>query len=109
MEAEQQPQAGRHGELRAYGIIIAIGLAVLVVLRTVHIPMRIVLAVSILALIASFFGSKLMGHATYVQISSPDFERRIRNRYQSQCEQLSRLGFAPLFSYGEATPLFAFS
>jgi hypothetical protein len=106
MDTDQQPQSGRHGELRAYGIIVAIGLAFLVLLRMTHISLRVVLAFAILALIAAFFGGQLTGPAEYVQISSPNFEQRIRNRYRSQCDQLLSLGFTPLFSYGEATPLY---
>jgi hypothetical protein len=63
--------------------------------------------------VAAFFSPKgslgffhgLFGGIEYVQIYSPDFERRIRTRYQSECDQLTNLGFAPLFFYGEAFPL----
>jgi hypothetical protein len=47
----------------------------------------------------------LFGRIEHVQIYSPEFEQRIRTRYQSQSGQLTNLGFAPLFFYGEAFPL----
>jgi hypothetical protein len=47
----------------------------------------------------------LFGGIEYVQIYSLEFEQRIRARYQSEWGQLTNLGFAPLFFYGEAFPL----
>ena len=63
--------------------------------------------------VAAFFSPKdslgilvgLFGGIEYVQIYSPEFEQRIRTRYQSQSDQLMNLGFAPLFFIGETFPL----
>jgi len=51
------------------------------------------------------FFQGLFGTIEPVQIYSPEFERRIRARYQSESDQLANLGFDHLFFFGEAFPL----
>lgn len=70
-----------------------------------HLPWVALNVVIILGFIATLFGKQLTGPTEYVQISSPAFEQRVQNRYRSQSNQLSNLGFVPLFFYGEAFPL----
>jgi hypothetical protein len=45
------------------------------------------------------------GKIDYIQIISPEYEQRIRIRYQSEIGQLQKLGFDYLFSYGESFQL----
>jgi hypothetical protein len=51
------------------------------------------------------FSVKLLGVIEHVPIYSPEFEQRIRTRYQSECDQLTNLGFDRTFYFGEAFPL----
>jgi hypothetical protein len=51
------------------------------------------------------FLTGLFGTIEPVQICIPEFEQRIRTRYQSETGQLTSLGFDHLFFFGEAIPL----
>ena len=86
-------------------MIVLVEVALIVLLRELHLPWGVINVFIVLALIAAFFGKQLTGPTEYIQISSPPFEQRIQNRYRSESSQLSNLGFSPLFFYGEAFPL----
>jgi hypothetical protein len=103
---QSEPQTGKRGVLRAYALIISLEVALIALLWTVHVPWVVLNALILLAFIAALLGKQLTGPVEHVQISSPTFEHRIRDRYCSECKQLSNLGFTPLFFYGEAFPLF---
>ncbi|MGD0735047.1 MAG: hypothetical protein ABR976_07860 [Terracidiphilus sp.] len=47
-----------------------------------------------------------VGKIGLVQISAPEFEQRIRTRYQSETAQLAGLGFDQLFFVGDSTSIF---
>ena len=47
----------------------------------------------------------IFGKIDYTQIISPEYEQRIRSRYQSEINQLRELGFDYQFSYGESFQL----
>jgi len=101
----EQPQTGKRGLWRPYALIVLVEVALIVLLRELHLPWGVINVLIVLALIAAFFGKQLTGPTEYVQISSPPFEHRIQNRYRSESSQLLNLGFSPLFFYGEAFPL----
>jgi hypothetical protein len=48
----------------------------------------------------------IFGSFERIQICSPEFERRIRERYQSETGQLDEIGFDCVFFYGESYPLY---
>lgn len=104
-ELRSQPQPGKRGVLRAYALIVAVEVALIALLRAAHVSWGVVNALAILACIVVLFGSQLTGPPEHVQISSPAFEQRIQERYSSESSQLSKLGFTPLFFFGEAFPL----
>jgi hypothetical protein len=99
-------QSGKLGVLRVYVLMIAAEVALVAFLRRVHASWGTVSVFLILIFIVVLFGKQLTGPTEHAQISLPAFERRIQNRYRSESNQLSNLGFAPLFFYGEAFPLF---
>jgi hypothetical protein len=105
-EHQSEPQTGKRGVLRAYALIISAEAALIALLWAVHVPWGVVNILAVLALIAVLIGKQLTGPAEHVNISSPTFEHRIQNRYYAESNQLSNLGFTPLFFYGEAFPLF---
>jgi hypothetical protein len=47
-----------------------------------------------------------LGNVERFQISSPEFERKMRDRYATEISQLSSLGFDCAFFYGEAFSIF---
>ena len=47
-----------------------------------------------------------MGNVERSQISSPEFERKMRDRYATEISQLSSLGFDCAFFYGESFSIF---
>jgi hypothetical protein len=99
------PQPSKHGVLRAYALIILIEAALIALLWAAKVPWGVSEAILILALAAALLGKHITGSAEHIQISSPTFISRIRNRYRSESNQLENLGFSPLFYYGEAFPL----
>jgi hypothetical protein len=103
---QSEPQIGKHGVLRAYALIISVSGALIALLWAVHVPWGVLNALVVLLWIVVLFSKQLTGPAQHVQISSPTFEYRIQNRYCSESNQLSNLGFTPLFFYGEGFPLF---
>lgn len=103
---QSEPQTGKHGVLRVFALAISVEVALIALLWAVHMPWGVLNALIILFCIAALFSKQLTGSAEYVQISSPMFEHRIQNRFCSESNQLSNLGFTPLFFYGEAFPLF---
>jgi hypothetical protein len=103
---QSEPQTGKHGVLRAYALIILLEVALIALLWAVHVPWGVLNALILLACIVLLIGKQLTGPTEHVQISSPAFEHRIQDRYRSESNQLSNLGFTPLFFYGEAFPLF---
>jgi hypothetical protein len=103
---QSEPQTGKRGVLRAYALIISVEVALFSLLWALHVPWKILSALTVLALIAALIGKQLIGPVEHVQISSPAFEHRIEDRYRTELNQLSNLGFKPLFLYGEAYPLF---
>jgi hypothetical protein len=48
----------------------------------------------------------ILGHVDHVQVCSPEFEQKIRARYESEFAQLRELGFEYLYSDGETLSLF---
>ena len=48
---------------------------------------------------------RTFGDIGYVQVSSSGLEERIRTRYQSEIDQLSRLGFSYRFTVGQTFPV----
>lgn len=98
---QPERQSGSRGVLRAHVVLIVVGAALVAVLWTLNFSWRALTALSFLACLAVLFGNELAGPAEHMQISSPRFERRIQNRYHSESNQLSDLGFTPLFFYGE--------
>jgi hypothetical protein len=102
---QSDPQAAKYGVLRAYASIIAVQVVLIALLWALHAPWAVLYGFIALACIAALFGKQLTGPTEHVQISLPAFECRIQNRYCSESNQLSNLGFAPLFFYGEAFPL----
>jgi hypothetical protein len=107
-ELPQESQPSRSGELRAYALVVLVLVTLLALLWAVQVRAGLLVAFIVLFCIAAPFGNMLIGPAEYVQIDSPTFERRIRNRYRSEFNKLTEIGFKPLFSFGEATPLFRF-
>jgi hypothetical protein len=103
---QSEPQTGKHGVLRAYALIILLEVALIALLWAVHVPWGVLNALILLAFILALLGKQLTGPTEHVQISSPAFEHRIQNRYCSESNQLSNLGFTPVFFYGEAFSLF---
>jgi hypothetical protein len=59
----------------------------------------------LLLLLSALFSRRLIGAIERVQIYNPEFEQRIRTRYQLEIAQFTNLGFTFLFFYGEAIPL----
>jgi hypothetical protein len=59
----------------------------------------------LLLFLSSLFGRRFIGTIEHVQIYNPEFEQRIRIRYQFEIAQFTNLGFTFLFSCGEAIPL----
>lgn len=51
------------------------------------------------------FCLRFFGRIEYVQVDSPELERRVHFRYQEQIHQLTSLGFSPLFSVGQTFPV----
>jgi len=47
-----------------------------------------------------------LGNVQRIQISSPEFEQKMRNRYSAEISQLSSLGFDCAFFFGESFSLF---
>lgn len=71
-----------------------------------HIILAIFVAVVIfLRMLPSLF-NWTVGTIGLEQICSPEFEQRIRTRYQSQTAQLKNLGFDLLFFVGDSTSVF---
>jgi hypothetical protein len=103
---QSEPQTGKRGMLRASALIISAEVALIALLWAVHVPWVVLNALILLAFIAVLLGKQLTGPVEHVQISSPTFEHRIQDRYCSESNQLSNLGFTRLFFYGEAFPLF---
>jgi hypothetical protein len=64
--------------------------------RSVVDVLLVLLAVSML------FGRRTIGTIEYIPIYNPEFEQRIRMRYQSEIRQLTGLGFDQIFFYGES-------
>jgi hypothetical protein len=104
-ENQTEPQPRKYRMLKAYILGIALGVILYALLRALHLPLGIELALIGLAWMAALFGKQLTGSAEHIQIFSPAFEHRIRGRYRSESSQLSNLGFTPLFLYGEGFPL----
>ncbi|MFC5860970.1 hypothetical protein ACFPT7_01545 [Acidicapsa dinghuensis] len=75
-------------------------------LQIAHVSGEVQIAILVLFWILSLFGKYLVGTVECIQIVSPGFERRIQHRYRSQLNQLRDLEFSPLFSHGEAFPLY---
>ncbi len=50
-----------------------------------------------------------LGKIEHIQIDSPDFKMRIQQRYQSEIDQLKKLGFDQLFFVGDSRSLFSFA
>lgn len=84
---------------------IAMEVTLIALLWAVHVPWVVLNALVLLVFTLGLFGNRITGPTEYVQISSPEFEHRIQRRYQSESNQLSNLGFTPLFFFGEAVPL----
>lgn len=103
---QSEPQTSKRGVLRAYALIFSLEAALIALLWAMHVPEIVLCALAVLACIAALFGKQLTGPIEYVQIFSPPFAHRIQHRYCSESNQLSNLGFTPLFFYGEAVPLF---
>jgi hypothetical protein len=70
--------------------MISVPVALIALLRAVHVPWGVLNALVVLLWIAVLFSKQLMGPAQHVQISSPTFEYRINNRYFSESNQLSK-------------------
>lgn len=65
---------------------------------------------SVISTILAFSSGQLilwtLGKIGYIEITDPAFQQRIRTRYESDIDQLTRLGFRPLFFEGETTSVF---
>ena len=72
---------------------------------TRYIPIIVVALLLFIRLLPVLF-DKSFGTIGLVQIFSPEFEQRIRARYQSETEQLSSIGFDLLFFVGDSTSIF---
>lgn len=72
---------------------------------TRYIPIIVVALLLFIRLLPVLF-DKSFGTIGLVQIFSPEFEQRIRARYQSETEQLSSIGFDLLFFVGDSTSMF---
>lgn len=66
----------------------------------------IFIAITIFLRSLPFLIQKTIGTIGLVQISSPEFEQRIRNRYQAETATLTDLGFYHLFFAGDDTSVF---
>jgi hypothetical protein len=66
-------------------------------------------ALLLLLLLSSKKASRwTLGNVQRIQISSPEFEQKMRNRYETEISQLSSLGFDCAFFYGESFSIFRF-
>jgi hypothetical protein len=64
-------------------------------------------ALLLLLLLSSEKASRwTLGNVERIQISSPEFEQKMRNRYSAEISQLSSLGFDCAFFFGESFSLF---
>jgi hypothetical protein len=102
---QSEPQTGKRSLLKAYALIISVEITLIVLLRAVHAPWGVLNSLVLLFLIAVLLGKQLLGIVEHIQIVSPAFEQKIKNRYRSETAQLTSLGFSPVFFYGEAFPL----
>jgi hypothetical protein len=71
-----------------------------------HIILAICIAIMIILRMLPFLFERTVGAIGLEQIFSPEFEQRIRTRYQSKIAQLTDLGFDLLFFVGDSTSLF---
>jgi hypothetical protein len=52
------------------------------------------------------FAQLIVGRVEYVQVFSPEFEQRLRTRYQTEIKQLTDMPFDLVFFYGETFSIF---
>jgi hypothetical protein len=92
--------------VRVVVLTILLLLAFIALLRMAHVSGEVEIAILVLFWVMVLFGKYLLGTPMHMQIASPAFEHRIQDRYRSELNQLRNLEFSPLFSYGEAFPLY---
>jgi hypothetical protein len=97
--------AGKHGVLRAYVWVFSVEVALIALLWAVHVSRGVLVALFVVASIVVLFGKQITGPPEHIRIVSLAFEHKIQDRYRSESNGLSSLGFNPLFFFGEAFPL----
>jgi hypothetical protein len=101
-----ETEVSKGGVGKAYVVIFAAMIAIAALLWTFHVPRIVIWVLAVLEWLALTFDKQLGGLPTQVQIGTRAFQARIQSTHHSECDQLSRLGFAPSFFFGEAFSLF---
>jgi len=107
-QQEQKPELNpsRNGEWRAAAMVVLALAAFIALLWLADRSGLLIAAFIVLLCISAPFGNKLIGSARAVQLASPTIERQSQRRYHSEFEQLAKIGFKPLFIFGESRSLY---
>jgi len=101
-----EPNPSRNGEWRAAVCVVLALAAFIALLWVVDRSGILILAFIVLLCISDAFGNKLIGRPIAVHLTSPSIDRESHSRYQSELEQLTKIGFKPLFIFGESRSLY---
>jgi hypothetical protein len=104
--SESEPNPSRNGEWRAAAFVVLALAAFIALLWLVDRSGLLIAAFILLLCISAPFRNKIIGPAMAVQLTSPTIERQSQSRYRSEFQQLTSLGFKPLFIFGESRSLY---
>lgn len=105
-ESSDDLNPSRYGEWKAAALVVFVLSVFIAPIWVFNRSGSLVLALIVLFCISAPFGNKLIGAAECLQITSSTLERRLQTRYRSELNQLTQIGFKPLFIFGESMSLY---